>query len=237
MPHATAKPQDQDRRHHRTGLGIAGDAGAPHSRGAERRAAQLLARRLRRPRRAHRAHPRGREGHRPARRHHGRPARPQDARRQDRAGADPAAPRRQLHADQRGHRRQRAAGLDELRAAAPGREAGRPALPQRRPGATGRRARGGQRCPLQSRGRRRAAFQEGPQPAGHRSRHQRVHRPRPRLPGIRAQARRGRGEPVVRGNGGGHRSRARRGQGHRQTALHHRQDRACRTPSSTSTRS
>ena len=74
--------------------------------------------------------------HRPARRHHGRPARPEDARRQDRAGADPAAPRRSLHADQRGHRRQRAAGLDELRAPAPGREAGRPALPQRRPGAT-----------------------------------------------------------------------------------------------------
>ena len=34
------------------------------------------------------------------------------------------------------------------------REAGRPALSQRRPGPTGRRARGGQRCPVQSRGRR-----------------------------------------------------------------------------------
>ena len=66
--------------------------------------------------------------------------------------------------------------------------------------ATGRRARGGQRCPVQSRGRRRTAFQEGPQSAGHRSRHQCVYRPRPRLPGIRAQERRGRGEPVVRGN-------------------------------------
>ena len=41
---------------------------------------------------------------------------------------------------------------------------------------------------------------------------------------------RGRGEPVVRGNGGGHRSRARRRQGHRQTALHHRQDRALGRP-------
>ncbi len=68
-----------------------------------------------------------------------------------------------------------------------GGEAGRPAVPERRPGATGRRARGGQRRALQSRGRRRAALAEGPQPAGHRSRHQRVHRPRPRLPGIRAR--------------------------------------------------
>ena len=54
--------------------------------------------------------------------------------RQDRAGADPVAARRPLHADQRGHRRQPAAGLDELRSAAQGREAGRPALSQRRPG-------------------------------------------------------------------------------------------------------
>ena len=50
------------------------------------------------------------------------------------------------------------------------------------------------------------------------------------MPGIRAQAGRGRGEPVVRGDGSGHRSRARRRQGHRQTSLHHRQNRALGRP-------
>ena len=76
-------------------------------------------------------------------------------------------------------------------------------------------ARRGQRRALQGRRRRRTAIPEGPQPAGHRPRHQRLHRSRPRLPGVRARQRRGRGEPVVRGNRGRHRGRARRRRGAR----------------------
>ena len=45
----------------------------------------------------------------------------------------------------------------------------------------------GQRRALQSRRRRRTALEEGPQSPGHRSRHQRVHRARPRVPGVRAR--------------------------------------------------
>ena len=84
----------------------------------------------------------------------------------------------------------------------------------------------GQRRPLRRRGRRRTPLPQGPQSAGHRSGHQRLHRPRPGLPGIRARAWRGRREPVVRRDGGGHRSRARGRQGAGQEPVHHRQDRA-----------
>ncbi len=233
-----AESQDQDRRDDRPRLGFARDARAPDARRARRRAAQLLARRLPRTR--------------PSRLRGSAPPRAPPA------GASrswPTCP---------GPRCASAASIPSRSSSVPGDaftlttddvvgDAQRVSMSFERlprvvkPGdllylndglvqlEVERVAGDDVHCKVV--GRRRAALAQGPEPAGHRPRHRRLHRPRPRLPRVRARARRRRREPVVRGDGGGRRGRARRGPGGRPAAVPDREDRARRRAAITSTRS
>ena len=77
---------------------------------------------------------------------------------------------------------------------------------------------------------RRIALAQRTEPAGHRSRHQRVHGAGSRVSAIRAGAWRGRGQPVLCRRRGGHASRAQGGTRTGPRAFSHREDRAFARP-------
>ena len=202
---------------------------AAHPRGAERRAAEFLARRVFQARGSGHAHPRGRSARRAG------ASRSWPICRGRRCGSGRSSRSRSsscratsftlTNEDIVGDAQRVSMSFEPLPRVV---KAGQPALSQRRPRAARRRARRGQRRGVHRRGRRRAAFAQGAESAGHRSRHQRVHRARSRVPGVCARRGRGCGEPVVRRAREGHRGRARRGGEDRARAVHHREDRALR---------
>ena len=149
---------------------------------------------------------------------------------QIRRGADSTQGRRPFHADDRGHRRRPATGLGQLRTPAEGGETGRQAFAQRRlhPARGGGSAR--QRRGLHGHGGRRIALAQRTEPAGHRSRHQRVHGAGSRVSEIRAGAWRGRRQPVLCRKRGGHAGRAQGGARTGPRAVSHREDRAFARP-------